>query len=184
MKTQALGNSKILNLLFKPAGVMMGSRLRKWLMNPVNTLKGAGIQPGQTVLEVGCGTGFFTIPAAELLGDQGCLVAMDPLLDYTRCVSEKVKAAGLKNVRVVRRDALETGLDAASMDTVLLFGVLPFPSLPLNRLLPEMHRVIIPEGRLAVWMFPVAGWVPGSILRSGLFAYIGKQNGVYNYRRC
>lgn len=184
MKTQALGNSKILNLLFKPAGVMMGSRLRKWLMNPVNTLKGAGIQPGQTVLEVGCGTGFFTIPAAELLGDQGCLVAMDPLLDYTRCVSEKVKAAGLKNVRVVKRDALETGLDAASMDTVLLFGVLPFPSLPLNRLLPEMHRVIKPEGRLAVWMFPVAGWVPGSILRSGLFAYIGKQNGVYNYRRC
>ena len=89
MNTEDLGNSKILNLLFKPAGVMMESRLRRWLMSPVKTLRGAGIEPGQTVLEVGCGTGFFTIPAAELIGDQGCLVAMDALSDYTKRVSKK-----------------------------------------------------------------------------------------------
>ena len=182
MNTEDLGNSRILNLIFKPAGIMMESRLRKWLMNPVKTLQGAGIQPGQTVLEVGCGTGFFTLPAAELLGDRGRLVAMDTLLDYTRRVSEKVRSAGLKNVHVIQRDALDTGLEAASMDTVLLFGVLPFPFLPLNKLLPEMHRIIKPDGRMAVWMFPVAGWVPGSILNSGLFTFINKQSGVYNYR--
>jgi demethylmenaquinone methyltransferase/2-methoxy-6-polyprenyl-1,4-benzoquinol methylase len=61
MKTEDLGNSKILNLFFKPAGSLMGSRLRTCLRNPVNTLKIADIQPGQTILEVGCGTGFFTI---------------------------------------------------------------------------------------------------------------------------
>ena len=184
MKTEDLGNSKILNLLFKPAGVMMESRLRQWVMNPVKTLRGAGIHPGQTVLEVGCGTGFFTIPAAQLIGDQGCLVAMDVLSKYTERVSKKVQAADLKNVRVIKRDALDTGLDAASIDTVLLFGVIPFPSLPLNRLLPEMHRIIKPEGSLAVWLFPVSGWIPKSILQSGLFTYVSKRNGVYNYRRC
>ena len=184
MNTEDLGNSKILNLLFRPAGMMMESRLRQWLMNPVKTLRGAGIEPGQTVLEVGCGTGFFTIPAAELIGDQGCLVAMDALSDYTKRVSKKIQAAGLENVRVVKRDALDTRLDAASIDKVLLFGVIPFPSLPLNRLLPEMHRVIKPEGSLAVWLFPVSGWVPNSILQSGLFTCICKRNGVYNYRRC
>ena len=161
----------------------MGSKFRKWLLNPVKTLRGAGIQPGQTVLEVGCGTGFFTMPAAQLIGDQGCLVAMDVLSEYIECVSRKVQAADLKNVRVVKRDALDTGLGAASIDTVLLFGVIPFPSLPLNRLLPEMHRVLKPEGNLAVWLFPVSGWVPKWILQSGLFTYISKQNGVYNYRR-
>jgi len=184
MNTEDLGNSKILNLLFKPAGMLMGSRARRWLMNPVKTLRGAGIEPGQTVLEVGCGTGFFTIPAAKLIGDRGCLVAMDALSDYTKRVSKKVQSAGLKNVRVVKRDALDTGLDAASIDMVLLFGVIPFPSLPLNRLLPEMHRVIKPEGSLAVWLFPVSGWVPKWILQSGLFTYVSKRNGVYNYRRC
>jgi len=183
MNTEDLGNSKILNLLFKPAGAMMESRLRQWLMNPVKTLKGAGIQPGQTVLEVGCGTGFFTIPAAKLIGDQGCLVAMDALSDYTKGVSKKVQAANLENVRVIKCDALDTGLDPASIDKVLLFGVLPFPFLPINRLLPEMHRVIKPEGSLAVWLFPVSGWVPKSILESRLFTYVSKQNSVYNYRR-
>jgi ubiquinone/menaquinone biosynthesis C-methylase UbiE len=184
MNTEDLGNSKILNLLFKPAGAMMGSRLRQCLMNPVKTLRGADIQPGQAVLEVGCGTGFFTIPAAKLIGDEGCLVAMDALSDFIKQVSKKVQSADLKNVRVVKRDALNTGLGAASFDTALLFGVLPWPALPLNLLLPEMHRVLKPEGRLAVWLFPVSGWVPKSILQSGLFTYIGKRNGVYNYRRC
>jgi demethylmenaquinone methyltransferase/2-methoxy-6-polyprenyl-1,4-benzoquinol methylase len=186
MNAEDLGNSKILNLIFKPAGMLMGSRVRGWLMNPMRTLTGAGIQPGQTVLEVGCGTGFFTIPAAELIGDHGCLVAMDPLSDYTKRVRNKVQSAGLKNVRVVKRDALDTGLDSASMDQALLFGVIPFPFLPLNRLLPEMHRVLKPEGSLAVWLFPpgVHFWVPKSILKSGLFAFISKRNGVYNYRRC
>ena len=184
MKTEDLGNSKILNLIFKPAGLIMDSRLRRWIMNPVKTLEGADIQPGQTVLEVGCGTGFFTMPAARMIGDQGCLVAMDVLSKYTECVSKKVQAADLKNVRVVKRDALDTGLDTASIDTVLLFGVIPFPTLPLNRLLPEMHRIIKPDGSLAVWLFPVAGLVPKWILQSGLFTDVSKRNGVYNYRRC
>src|SRR5210317_1959369 len=107
MNTEDLGNSKILNLLFKPAGMLMGSRARRWLMNPVKTLRGADIQPGQTVLEVGCGTGFFTIPAAQLIGDQGCLVALDVSAGFIEHVTKKVQAADLKNVRVVKRDALD-----------------------------------------------------------------------------
>ena len=185
MKTEDLGNSKVLNLLFKPAGLLMGSRVRKWLMNPTSTLKIADIQPGQTILEVGCGTGFFTIPAAHLIGDQGYLLAMDVSAGFIGQVSKKVQNAALKNVRIVKRDALDTGLDTASIDKVLLFGVIPFPLLPLNRLLPEMHRVLKPEGTLGVWLFPplVHFWVPKSILRSGLFTYMNKRNGVYNYKR-
>jgi tRNA G46 methylase TrmB len=45
---------------------------------------------------------------------------MDALSDYTKRVSKKVQSAGLKNIRVVKRDALDTGWDAASIDKVLL----------------------------------------------------------------
>ena len=185
MKTEKLGNSKILNALLKPAGMMMSSRLRKSLMDPVKTLQGADIQPGQTVLEVGCGTGFFTLPAARLLGEQGKLIAMDVMSGYLEQVAKKVDAAQLRNVQIIKRDALNTGLDSQSIDKVLLFGVLPFPSLPLDPLLPEMHRILKPGGSMAVWLFPpfVHNWVPGDILQSGLFGYENKVAGVYNYRR-
>jgi hypothetical protein len=39
-KTEDLGYSKILNLLFKPAGFLMSSLPRKWISNPLKTLRG------------------------------------------------------------------------------------------------------------------------------------------------
>ena len=183
MKTTDLGRSKLLNLLLKPAGMAMESGLRQRFSDPVELLDGADIRPGQSVLEVGSGTGFFTLPAARIIGDEGRLIAMDPLAGYVERLKSRAQSAGLATVEVVQRDALETGLEPQSMDRALLFGVLPFPSLPLNRLLPEMHRVLKADGLLAVWQFPVAGWVPWSIRRSGLFTEQRKCNGVYTYRR-
>jgi demethylmenaquinone methyltransferase/2-methoxy-6-polyprenyl-1,4-benzoquinol methylase len=185
LKTEDLGNSKILNLITRPAGMMMASRARKWIFNPVKILSGADVQSGETVLEVGCGTGFFTLPAAEMIGEEGQLVAMDASSGFMEVVSRKVKDAGLKNVRTVKRDALDTGLESASMDKALLFGVIPFPTLPLEKLLPEMHRVLRPEGKMAVWLFPPMFrlWIPKAIVRSGLFTFLDKKNGVHNFRR-
>lgn len=75
---------------------------------------------------------------------------MDPMEDFIDTVRRKVQVAGLANVEVVRRDGLKSGQDSASIDVILLFGVIPFPTLPLSRLFPEMHRV--PEIR-ARWPY-------------------------------
>jgi D-arabinose 1-dehydrogenase-like Zn-dependent alcohol dehydrogenase len=45
--------------------------------DPYKALKAAGLEPGQKVLEVGCGPGHFTIPAAEIVGDKGSVLALD-----------------------------------------------------------------------------------------------------------
>ena len=183
MDATTLGKSRIMNFIFKPSGAVMESKLRKWLMPPEKTLRGAGIRPGQTVLEAGCGSGFFTLCAAEMIGDNGHLIALDPLSNFVDRVREKVLKAGLKNVEVVQRDALKTGLESASLDMVLLLGVLPFPTLPLSKLLPEMYRVLKPEGTVAVWMYPISFGVPNRIHQSGLFTKLGKKHGVYTFRR-
>jgi len=133
-------------------------------------------------LEVGCGTGFFTIPAAELMGDEGHVYAIDPHPLSIEQVAKKIRDAGLTNVRLIKADAIETGLASDCIDLVLLFGVIPSPTLPLDRLLPEMYRLLKPEGALAVWTaFP--WWLPASLTRGGLFAYVGKGRGVYNFRK-
>lgn len=183
MDAEKLGNSKILNLFFKPSGMVMESRLRRWLLPPMRTLRGADIRQGQNILEVGSGSGFFTLLAADMVGESGHLIAMEPLAVFAERIAEKVRDAELGNVEVLRRDALNTRLKTGSMDKVLLFGVLPFPTLPLGRLLPEMHRVLRPDGTMAVWMYPMSWGVPGAISRSGLFTKLGKKNGVHAFKR-
>jgi ubiquinone/menaquinone biosynthesis C-methylase UbiE len=183
MDTETLVKTKTGKLFAKVLAAGMESRFRYRFFGPENILKGTDLLHGQTVLELGCGTGFFTLPAARLIGDQGQLVAMDIVPDSIELVSKKVQAADLKNVHVVKGNALDTHLDAESFQTVLLFGVIPAPMLPLSQLLPEMYRILKSEGTLSVWP-PVPGWLPGSILKSGLFSLSSKRNGVHNFKRC
>jgi ubiquinone/menaquinone biosynthesis C-methylase UbiE len=181
MDTETIAESIIGKLYIKVLAAGMESRFRYRFFGPTNILSGADIRAGQTVLEVGCGTGYFTLPAARLIGEQGCLVAIDVLSASVELVSRKVQMADLKHVRLVKGNALDTGMDAESFDRVLLFGVIPAPMLPLARLLPEMHRVLKANGSLAVWP-PIPGWLPKSIIQSGLFTFTGKRNGVHNFR--
>lgn len=91
MKTEDLGNSGLLNFIFKPAGILMGSRLRRWVMNPEKLLQIANVQPSQTILEIGCGTGFFTVPAAKMIGEKGHLIAMDVSSAFSKLFPRKSK---------------------------------------------------------------------------------------------
>jgi ubiquinone/menaquinone biosynthesis C-methylase UbiE len=123
----------------------MESRFRYRFFGPENILKGANLLPGQAVLEVGCGTGYFTLPAARLIGEKGCLVAIDVLPDSVELVSKKVQAANLKNVSVIKGDVMNTGLDSESFYTVLLFGIIPAPLLPAMSTYAETAQCMDPE---------------------------------------
>jgi ubiquinone/menaquinone biosynthesis C-methylase UbiE len=175
-------DSRAANLLFRLMARAMDSPLRYRLSHPIRILEGAGIRPGQEVLEIGCGTGFFTIPVAELVGDKGRVYAVDPHPLAIEQVTRKIQAARLTNVRLIRADATEAGLASGCIDLALLFGVIPSPTIPLDRLLAEIHRVLRAEGGLAVWTaFP--WWSPTSLTRSGLFVWTGEESGVHNFRR-
>jgi demethylmenaquinone methyltransferase/2-methoxy-6-polyprenyl-1,4-benzoquinol methylase len=162
--------------------VVLESTIRRRLNDAERTLDGAGIRPGTQVLEVGCGTGYFTLPAARRIGDSGHLHAIDLSPQAIELVGKKVAAAGLQNVSLATADAKATGLPGATYDTVLLFGVVPAPMLPLGLLLTEMHRVLKPRGRLAVWP-NVPLWMRAAFTKSGLFTFEGKVNGVLSFRK-
>ena len=143
---------------------------------------GARIRPGQKVLEIGCGTGYFTTSAAKLVGEKGLIYAIDIYPPSIERVTRKVRDTHLTNVRVSNMDATDTKLPGSSFDLILLFGVIPAPVLPMDRLLPEMYRLLKPEGTIAVWtLFP--WWAPASVTKSRLFAHAEKENGVYNFQK-
>jgi ubiquinone/menaquinone biosynthesis C-methylase UbiE len=180
MDTEALAESAIGRIVIRVVAAMMESRLRYKFFGPTKILDAAGIRPGMKVLEVGCGTGFFTIPAGRMLGEQGSLIAMDVLQASVETVTKKVEGAGLSNVRVIKGDALDTKLEMESLDEIIVFGVIPAPMLPMEKLLAEMHRVLRPGGVMAVWP---PSWVHRTIAKSRWFKFVGKQRSVYVYRR-
>jgi len=53
------------------------NRLRQFLIDPYKVLRAIGVKPGQVVLELGCGPGFFTIPAGKIVGEEGLVYALD-----------------------------------------------------------------------------------------------------------
>lgn len=182
MNIQSYVNLKIVHFIFRIVGAVMESRYRYRFFNPKKIMKGADIKQGQTVLEVGSGTGFYTASVAEYIGDKGRLVSMDILPVAVNRVSDKIKDLELKNVQIIQGDAMNTGFQAESFDAVILFGVIPAPFLPLNRLMPELHRIIKKGGILAVWP-PIPVFLPKSILKTGLFTSISKRYGVYNFKK-
>ncbi len=181
MNTEESSHSKIGRVFIRTMGSVMESRFRYKFYGPMKILQGAEIQPGQNVLEVGCGSGFFTITAAQMIGEHGYLIAMDPLPISVETVSRKVQTANLKNVHVIKGDALDTRLENESLDTIFIFGVIPAPMLPMDKLLAEMHRILKPGGMMAIWP---PSWILKSITRTGLFTNYNKHNNVSNYKRC
>ena len=120
-----------------------------FLRDPYRALADAGVQPGQAVLEAGCGPGFFTIPAARTVGGTGSVMALDINPFAVEHVQRKIEAEGVSNARVLLADASQTGLPGQSFDLAFLFG-LPRPIGGMEKIWKEMHRLLKPAGILAV----------------------------------
>ena len=100
------------------------------------------------VVEFGCGSGTFTIPAARLV--RGTLHALDVEPDMVAVTQSKAEAENLRNVRVSLRDFVSdgTGLPAASVVYGMLFNIL-HAECP-EQLLRESYRVLVPGGLLGI----------------------------------
>src|SRR4029077_19098632 len=71
---------------------------------------------GQSVLEIGCGTGAVTLPLAQAVGEHGRVVAVDisePMLGSAR---QRVEESGLHNVTLLPGDAQVFGFEQAAFD--------------------------------------------------------------------
>lgn len=65
-----------------------------------------GLQPGETVLDVGCGSGFSFAPILEAIGPTGCLLAFDHSPELLQIARGRIDAAGWSNV-VLRESTAE-----------------------------------------------------------------------------
>lgn len=117
--------------------------------DPVRSLTAAGLKASQSVLEVGCGPGFFTIPAARMVGETGRVVSIDVNPEAVSHVREKIRRENIMNINVMEANASDTGFKCHSFDLVFVFG-LGHATGGIDSIWKEIHRVLKPEGVLAV----------------------------------
>ncbi|BAJ51232.1 methyltransferase [Candidatus Caldarchaeum subterraneum] len=81
---------------------VIGSPLRRLLQNPFKILAEVGLRPMHRFLDVGCGKGFLTFPAASVVGEKGMVYAVDVSEEYLEIVKSRAAALGLGNVKVLK----------------------------------------------------------------------------------
>lgn len=114
-----------------------------------NHLRYAGIQPGQSILDIGCGGGIDTILAARHTGPSGRVIALDFLPEMLKRTAAAVAEAGLRNVHLIEGEMEAIPLPEASVDVVISNGVVNL-SPRKSRVIAECARILRPGGRFCV----------------------------------
>jgi len=106
-------------------------------------------EPGERVLEIGPGTGYYTLDIAEWVRPEGTVEIFDLQQEFLEHTLGRATERGLANVVPTQGDAAALPYPDDSMDAVVLTAVLgeiPDPTAALR----EIVRVLKPDGRLIV----------------------------------
>ena len=114
-----------------------------------NHLRYADIQPGETILDLGCGGGIDTILAAHRTGPTGQVIALDFLPEMLDRTARAVQEAGLSNVELLEAEMEAIPCPDDSVDLIISNGVINL-SARKARVMAECARVLRPGGRLCV----------------------------------
>ena len=168
--------------------IFLDSRARGWWQPPKDIIRFSNIKKGMKILEIGSGSGFFTIPAAKVLGYDGEIAALDiqpEMLDKITKKLEKEENSGIENIRCVKASAYEIPYPAETFDVVFTVSVLQEIPKPHDVLL-EAHRVLKKGGTMSISEFiPDPDWpLPSTVekqLTAAGFKNLKKHGNFFRY---
>jgi ubiquinone/menaquinone biosynthesis C-methylase UbiE len=121
--------------------------LRDLFLSPEEIMGEVDILPGYRVLDYGCGTGSFTFEAAQRVGPEGKVYALDVHPLALEKVQKGALKKGLANIETVLTSCI-TQLASGSVDVVMFYYVLHWLTDP-DCVLGELHRVLKEGGILS-----------------------------------
>jgi len=126
---------------------MLDCIFRRWIHKPKNILQGH-IKGGMTVLDVGCGSGLFSIEIADMVGRTGKVIAADLQDGMLEIVRNKLAESNKGIIRLHKCEENRIGISEKA-DFVLAFYVLhEVPS--QEGFFQEIRTILRPEGKALV----------------------------------
>ncbi len=107
-----------------------------------------GAAPGERILDVGCGPGFYCVELADEVGQSGSAIGVDSSPAMLELAARR--CAGHDRVELRQGDAVALPVDDSSCDAAVCVQVLEYVADPTVAL-AEMHRALRPGGRVVVW---------------------------------
>jgi predicted methyltransferase len=132
--------------------------------------EGMGIAPGETVADIGAGSGYYAVRLSPRVGPRGRVLAEDVTPSYLAALETRVKALG--NVTVVRGEPHDPRLPPASVDAAILVHMYHEITQPFG-LLHNLAAAMRPGGRVGIVdadAIPSRHGTPPALLRCELAA--------------
>ena len=123
---------------------------RRKYQNPEAILAGIGLLAGHTFVDVGCGGGFFALPAAGIIGKKGKLYGFDTNTEALADLRRLADKEDLDNLELMTGNAEETALCEGCAD-IVFFGLVVVHLAGPVRALENAKKMLRPEGQLAVF---------------------------------
>jgi ubiquinone/menaquinone biosynthesis C-methylase UbiE len=120
---------------------------RRW-QDPEEIFTLIGLRPGMVFADIGCGEGFFAIPAARLVGPRGRVYAADINADAVERLRERAAAEGLGNI-VSRAGEAEQTVFCDGCADIVFFGIDLHDFRDPVAVLLNAARMLNPRGRVA-----------------------------------
>jgi ubiquinone/menaquinone biosynthesis C-methylase UbiE len=122
---------------------------RKKILPPVETLKRLGLKENDKFIDIGCGIGYFTIPAIEIVGPGGRVYGLDTSTEMLEELKRRLPTYCLENVELIKTREYELGLEKCSATFAFMSTVLHEVD-DKERILRNVNEILIQKGRIAI----------------------------------
>lgn len=127
---------------------------------PSKAIAALAIEPGQTVADIGAGSGYYAVRLAAAVGAKGRVYATDIQPEMLAIIKKKIDAGSLTNVELVLGGEADLKLPARAIDLALMVDVYHELARP-QAMLRAIKTALKPDGRLVLVEFrKESAWVP------------------------
>lgn len=139
----------------------LDSPKRREMLPTRTVLTKIGLNEDAKFADIGCGIGYFSIPAADLIGPKGIVYALDVQEEMIEELDKKIEENGIENIRTVITDKYNFKLEDSSVSYAFICTVLHEIE-DCIAFITETKRILSPGGKIAVveWIRAESDWGP------------------------